>query len=68
MTRRPKKDTSITMHCASKHKNLLMKLAEHQRSGQGASEYVYENLVIPHLEQLELDAKVKGKIFGLIEI
>lgn len=68
MTRRPKKDTSITMHCASKHKELLAKLAEHQRAGQGASEYVYENLVIPHLEELERDAKIKGRIFGIIGI
>lgn len=69
MTRRStKKDSSLTTHMPQFRKEQLMKLAEQQRPGQGASEYVYENLIIPHLKQIEDETKVRQKIFGLTEI
>lgn len=49
-------------------KEQLMQLAEQQRPGQGASEYVYENLIIPHLKKIEDETKIRQKIFGLTEI
>ncbi|WP_335987100.1 hypothetical protein [Acinetobacter bereziniae] len=68
MTRRSqKKDSSLTTHMPQFRKEQLMKLAEQQRAGQGASEYVYENLIIPHLEQIEHETKIRQKIFGLTE-
>ena len=45
-------------------KEQLMQLAEQQRPGQGASEYVYENLIIPHLKKIENETKIRQKIFG----
>nr|WP_227591461.1 hypothetical protein [Acinetobacter sp. Marseille-Q1620] len=69
MTRRnTKKNASLTTHMPLHRKEQLMKLAELQRAGQGASEYVYENLIIPHLEQIEAETKIRQKIFGLTEI
>ncbi|WP_333662759.1 hypothetical protein [Acinetobacter sp.] len=65
--RKPKKDASITMHMPTDHKEQLSSLAEMQRPGQGASEYVYENLVKPHLHKLKAETKIKQKIFGLTE-
>ncbi|ENW05717.1 hypothetical protein [Acinetobacter beijerinckii] len=65
--RKPKKDASITMHVPADHKEQLSSLAEMQRAGQGASEYVYENLVKPHLQKLKAETKIKQKIFGLTE-
>ena len=68
MTRhKPKKDASITIHLPMSKKEQLAGLAEIQRAGQGASEYVYENLIIPHLERLKSETKIKQKIFGLTE-
>lgn len=69
MTRRStKKDSSLTTHMPQFRKEQLMQLAEQQRAGQGASEYVYENLIIPHLKKIEDETKVRQKIFGLTEI
>lgn len=69
MSRRStKKDVSITTHMPLFRKEQLMQLAEQQRPGQGASEYVYENLIIPHLKKIEDETKVRQKIFGLTEI
>jgi hypothetical protein len=66
MTRRkPKKDASVTIHMPQAIKDQLSGLAEAQRSGQGASEYVFENLIVPHIEQLKAETKIKQKIFGL---
>lgn len=65
--RKPKKDASITMHMPTDHKEQLTSLAEMQRPGQGASEYVYETLVKPHLQKLKAETKIKQKIFGLTE-
>ncbi|MFW2098597.1 hypothetical protein ACG9ZL_20715 [Acinetobacter sp. ULE_I057] len=68
MTRRkPKKDASITIHMPTDHKEQLSSLAEMLRAGQGASEYVYENLIKPHLQQLKAETKIKQRIFGLTE-
>lgn len=68
MTRRkPKKDASITIHLPLAKKEQLAGLAEIQRAGQGASEYVYENLIVPHLNRLKDETKIKQKIFGLTE-
>ena len=68
MTRRkPKKDASITIHMPADHKEQLSSLAEMLRAGQGASEYVYEVLIKPHLQQLKAETKIKQKIFGLTE-
>lgn len=68
MTRRkPKKDASITIHMPTDHKEQLSSLAEMLRSGQGANEYVYENLIKPHLQQLKAETKIKQRIFGLTE-
>lgn len=68
MTRRkPKKDASITIHLPMSQKEQLAGLAEIQRAGQGASEYVYENLIVPHLERLKSETKIKQRIFGLTE-
>lgn len=63
--RRPKKDASITMHMPQAIKDQLTGLAEAQRAGQGASEYLFETLIIPHLDQLRAETKIKQKIFGL---
>lgn len=69
MTRRSnKKNASLTTHMPQFRKEQLMSLAEQQRAGMGASEYVYENLIIPHLEQIEAETKIRQKIFGLTEI
>lgn len=65
--RKPKKDASITIHMPSDHKEQLSSLAEMLRAGQGASEYVYENLIKPHLLKLKAETKIKQKIFGLTE-
>lgn len=65
--RRPKKDASITIHMSADHKEQLSSLAEMLRAGQGASEYVYETLIKPHLQQLKAETKIKQKIFGLVE-
>lgn len=68
MTRRkPKKDASITIHMPTDHKEQLSSLAEMLRAGQGASEYVYEILIKPHLQQLKAETKIKQRIFGLTE-
>ncbi|WP_436897741.1 hypothetical protein [Acinetobacter gyllenbergii] len=66
--RKPKKDASITIHMPTDHKEQLSSLAEMLRAGQGASEYVYETLIKPHLQQLKAETKIKQKIFGLTEI
>ncbi|OTT37522.1 hypothetical protein [Acinetobacter pittii] len=65
--RKPKKDASITIHMPTDHKEQLSSLAEMLRAGQGASEYVYETLIKPHLQQLKAETKIKQKIFGLTE-
>ncbi|MQZ32503.1 hypothetical protein F4U02_16120 [Acinetobacter haemolyticus] len=65
--RKPKKDASITIHMPMDHKEQLSSLAEMLRAGQGASEYVYENLIKPHLLKLKAETKIKQKIFGLTE-
>ncbi|MDC5287478.1 hypothetical protein ACT4Y9_18550 [Acinetobacter baumannii] len=65
--RKPKKDASITIHLPMSKKEQLAGLAEIQRAGQGASEYVYENLIVPHLNRLKDETKIKQKIFGLTE-
>ncbi|RLZ06839.1 hypothetical protein EAH57_15020 [Acinetobacter sp. 2JN-4] len=65
--RKPKKDASITIHMPADHKEQLSSLAEMLRAGQGASEYVYENLIKPHLLKLKAETKIKQKIFGLTE-
>ncbi|VDA17054.1 hypothetical protein BANRA_02550 [Acinetobacter baumannii] len=65
--RKPKKDASITIHMPTDHKEQLASLAEMLRAGQGASEYVYETLIKPHLQQLKAETKIKQKIFGLTE-
>ncbi|KXO82680.1 hypothetical protein AYL20_01405 [Acinetobacter venetianus] len=65
--RKPKKDASITIHMPTDHKEQLSSLAEMLRAGQGASEYVYENLIKPHLLKLKAETKIKQKIFGLTE-
>ncbi len=62
---RMKKSASSTVHMPQIIKDRLALLADHQRSGQGVSEYILENLVIPHLEQLEAETKIKQKIFEL---
>ncbi len=62
---RGKKDASITVHMPQGVKDRLVGLADCQRAGQGASEYTFENLIIPHLEQIEHETKVRQKIFGL---
>lgn len=64
--RRPKKDASATIHMPQAIKDQLTGLAEAQRSGQGASEYIFENLIIPHIEQLKAETKIKQRIFGLV--
>ena len=66
-SRKPKKDASITLHMPSDHKEQLSMLGEMQRAGQGASEYVYENLIKPHLQKLKAETKIKQRIFGLTE-
>lgn len=63
--RRPKKDASITMHMPQAIKDQLAGLAEVQRAGQGASEYIFETLIMPHLDQLRAETKIKQRIFGL---
>lgn len=63
--KRAKKDASATVHMPQVAKDRLVKLAEQQRAGQGASEYILENLIIPHLEQIEHETKVRQKIFDL---
>lgn len=62
-----KKDASITVHMPQVIKERLSRLADLQRSGQGVSEHLYENLIIPYLEQLEAETKIKQKIFDLVE-
>lgn len=62
---RGKKDASITVHMPQAVKDCLVGLADCQRAGQGPSEYTFENLIIPHLEQIEYETKVRQKIFGL---
>ncbi len=64
--RSTKKDASLTTHMPQHRKEQLMKLAEQQRAGQGASEYVFEQVIIPHLEKIEAETKIRQKIFGLI--
>lgn len=49
-------------------KDQLAGLAEQQRAGQGASEFAYENIVLPFLKKIEHETKVRQKIFGLTEI
>lgn len=66
-SKKPKKDASITLHMPSDHKEQLSMLGEMQRAGQGASEYVYENLIKPHLQKLKAETKIKQRIFGLTE-
>lgn len=63
--KRAKKDASATVHMPQVAKDQLVELAEQQRAGQGASEYIFENLIIPHLQQLEHETKIRQKIFGL---
>lgn len=63
--RKPKKDASITIHMPQSRKDQLAGLAEQQRPGQGASEFAYENIVLPFLKQIEHETKVRQKIFGL---
>ncbi len=65
MTRKPKKNASITVHLPVMDKEQLAGLAEIDRAGQGASEYVYEKLIMPHLLKLKAETKIKQKIFGL---
>lgn len=48
-------------------KDQLAGLAEQQRAGQGASEFAYENIVLPFLKEIEHETKVRQKIFGLTE-
>lgn len=48
-------------------KDQLAGLAEQQRAGQGASEFAYENIVLPFLKKIEHETKVRQKIFGLTE-
>lgn len=66
--RKPKKDASITIHMPQFRKDQLAGLAEQQRAGQGASEFAYENIVLPFLKKIEHETKVRQKIFGLTEI
>lgn len=65
--RKPKKDASITIHLPTDEKEQLSSLGDMQRAGQGGSEYVYENLIKPHLQKLKAETKIKQKIFGLTE-
>lgn len=62
---RAKKDASATVHMPQVIKDQLVKLAEQERAGMGASEYIFENLIIPHLQQIEAETKIRQKIFNL---
>ncbi|ALH95690.1 hypothetical protein [Acinetobacter equi] len=68
MTRRKtKKDASVTIHMPQFRKDQLTGLAEQQRAGQGASEFIFETIVMPYLQKVEHETKVRQKIFGLTE-
>lgn len=65
--RRLKKDASVSLHMPQSIKDQLVKLAELERAGLGAGEYIVENLVIPYLVKLEVETKARQKIFNLTE-